>query len=460
MRRSFCQPQFGLFGFVLKIAPQHIRSRRPKSRASLLRMLIIMLLAGSGDAFLVPAGTPIALPPAQVALAQEASFGPITFAERADDQFCPVDPSPNHAFLAGIDTLRGFFAYDGMSGDQRWEARWLFDGDEVKRDGGLWQGPARGPCAFVPLQAEELPASLRGSVLPNGTYALILSIDGDEVQRAVATVGVSDPGHIGIYLGQGEVHWITPAANQTGTATRDAAPGVRGLLWESPKYGWYAVPQGAFETIVPHTALIDNTMSPNTLPDPGSELPNLPPRGDITIVSAVSDQDVDGAVFASASYPERVGLVFARPDSQDDSITCLDEYRPVVENLAQTSTIDWAPDVDLEKGLALATDAVLRIGIDESMFVDESAWGLIRAEGSAEYSRLVSISCLSVDGVSGVKIELMPYSEDAYVGEYIPMIVGPMQSGYHNTARPRSSRRADRPPAGGRSRALWRVLHP
>jgi hypothetical protein len=211
---------------------------RHRARIARAMTLCLLLLGGSGALLPGTSGGNWTAP----ALAQAAGFGPITFAQFADKQFCPIDPSPDNAFPSGITTLRGFFSYQGMSDETAWEARWLLDEEEVKREGGRWQGSSDSPCAFVPLQADELPAPLGGDVLPDGSYTLILSIDGAEVQRATATVGLGQPAGSG----------TTGASNEASDGNAPAA--IADIaLYRSEQFGfivWWKPEWAVADTIV------------------------------------------------------------------------------------------------------------------------------------------------------------------------------------------------------------------
>ena len=118
----------------------------------------------------------------------------------------------------------------------KWEAVWLHDGSEVKRDGGSQQGLIESPCAFVALQAEDLPAPLSGNDLPDGTYTLILSIDCEDVQRASATVGLSQENEPA-----GAAQTRASTTGETGTATEQAVDEPREVfaLYQSELFDYF-----------------------------------------------------------------------------------------------------------------------------------------------------------------------------------------------------------------------------
>ena len=113
------------------------------------------------------------------------SFGEITFASEQKADGSPKNPGTQ--FPAG-DTanLYAYFDYSSMSKDMRFNYAWTLDGASAYSEEVAWTWDQEGTF--------YLSLSNRGQPLPEGTYQLVLGVDGNVMQQGSAVVGTApDP---------------------------------------------------------------------------------------------------------------------------------------------------------------------------------------------------------------------------------------------------------------------------
>lgn len=107
------------------------------------------------------------------------AFGPITFADGQDKNGNPVHPGTS--FPSGIAELHGFFDYKGLRSGQPWNVTWLLDGEEIINSDHRWTGRESGTYdTYINSQKGQLP---------DGSYELKLSLQGQLLQTGKATIG-------------------------------------------------------------------------------------------------------------------------------------------------------------------------------------------------------------------------------------------------------------------------------
>ncbi|MDQ3706687.1 MAG: trypsin-like peptidase domain-containing protein [Chloroflexota bacterium] len=111
----------------------------------------------------------------------ESNIGPIAFASELDDEGLPVDEGTE--FESGIERLYGVFDYAGLQDGMTFNITWLIDGEEASNQDFDWNLGEEG-SANVYIYGSPDP-----SPLPDGTYELRLSVEGQEMQRGSATIG-------------------------------------------------------------------------------------------------------------------------------------------------------------------------------------------------------------------------------------------------------------------------------
>jgi S1-C subfamily serine protease len=111
----------------------------------------------------------------------DSSVGPIKFASAIDEEGLPVDEGTK--FDSGIERLYGIFDYAGLKDGMTFNITWLIDGEETSNQDFEWNLGAEGN-ANVYIYGSPDP-----SPLPDGTYELRLSVEGQELQRGSATIG-------------------------------------------------------------------------------------------------------------------------------------------------------------------------------------------------------------------------------------------------------------------------------
>lgn len=107
-------------------------------------------------------------------------FGPITFGDGQDEEGKPTNPGttfPDPTF-----ELYAFWDYEGMSDGLDWNVQWILDGEVIVDQNGVWDGGESGNWSSY-LYMDD------GSPLPVGEYEAQLSIEGNVVQTAKATIG-------------------------------------------------------------------------------------------------------------------------------------------------------------------------------------------------------------------------------------------------------------------------------
>lgn len=114
-----------------------------------------------------------------------SSIGPITFASELDEEGLPVDEAT--AFESGIERLYGLFDYAGLQDGMTFNITWMIDGEEASNQDFDWNLGEEG-TANTYIYGSPDP-----SPLPDGTYELRLSVEGQELQRGSATIGDGTP---------------------------------------------------------------------------------------------------------------------------------------------------------------------------------------------------------------------------------------------------------------------------
>lgn len=107
-------------------------------------------------------------------------FGPIKFGDGQDEEGNPTNVDTK--FDEGTFELYAFWDYEGMTDGLNWNTQWLLDGEVVVDEDGVWEGGESGNWSSYLYMGD-------GSPLPVGEYTIQLSIEGEPVQTASATIG-------------------------------------------------------------------------------------------------------------------------------------------------------------------------------------------------------------------------------------------------------------------------------
>lgn len=114
-----------------------------------------------------------------------STIGPIAFASELDEEGFPVDEATE--FESGIERLYGIFEYAGLQDGLTFNITWMIDGEEASNQDFDWNLGEEG-TANTYIYGSPDP-----SPLPDGTYELRLSVEGQELQRGSATIGDGSP---------------------------------------------------------------------------------------------------------------------------------------------------------------------------------------------------------------------------------------------------------------------------
>lgn len=114
-----------------------------------------------------------------------AAIGPIAFASELDEEGAPVDESTK--FESGVERLYGVFDYTGMQDGLTFNVTWMIDGEEASNQDFEWNLGEEGNANLY------IYGSPDPSPLPDGTYELRLSVEGQELQSGSATIGDGSP---------------------------------------------------------------------------------------------------------------------------------------------------------------------------------------------------------------------------------------------------------------------------
>jgi outer membrane protein assembly factor BamB len=106
-------------------------------------------------------------------------IGRLTFATELDESGVPLDPSPRLA--SGATRLVVSFDHVGIPQSATYHIVWLLDGEPIYENEEEWALPENG-------NATSLISTDSGS-LPDGVYEVVMSVDGDEMQRGTVTIG-------------------------------------------------------------------------------------------------------------------------------------------------------------------------------------------------------------------------------------------------------------------------------
>jgi hypothetical protein len=110
-----------------------------------------------------------------------AAIGPIAFGSELDEQGAPVDEGTE--FPTGTERLYGVFDYQGMQDGLTFNVTWMIDGEEASNQDFDWNLGEEGNANLY------IYGSPDPSPLPDGTYELRLSVEGQELQRGSAKIG-------------------------------------------------------------------------------------------------------------------------------------------------------------------------------------------------------------------------------------------------------------------------------
>lgn len=164
-----------------------------------LELMVDGKLAATGDVTLAggtepnSSATPDQTPPSSNATPGQtpppadgqAGFGPISFALGVDASGNLIQPGTR--FPSGATELFAYFSATGMRPNMPWRVTWLLNDQVVAEVDNAWDEKTENTPPHT-IHSRSITGA-QGQTLPDGKYELRLSLQGQEQQRAIATIG-------------------------------------------------------------------------------------------------------------------------------------------------------------------------------------------------------------------------------------------------------------------------------